>query len=164
MEMNLTAKEILGIAEDIERQAAAFFRAAAGNASGPRLQRSFLDLAAMEEEHRQVFAALKDQVVERPPDPGQGQSAGGARAGLALLARSVVENVQRDLIEKFAGLAFNHTVAEKAIDFEKDTIVFYTGIKGMLHDPADREKVEEIILQELGHVLSLRSGSLTDRG
>lgn len=158
MEQHLTVREILGIAEDIERQAAEFFRAAAGAASGPRLQRSFLELAAMEEEHRQVFGALKDQM------PGGGETGAGARTGLALLARNVAENVQHDLVEKFAGMAFNHAVAEKAIDFEKDTLVFYTGIKGMLHDQADREKVEEIILQELGHILSLRSGTLTDRG
>jgi len=157
--MHLTAREILGIAEDIEKQAAEFFRSAAAAASGPRLRRSYLELADMEEEHRQVFAALKDQAAAV-----EGEAAGGLNAGLEFLARSVAENVQRDLIEKFAGLAFNQAVAEKAIDFEKDTVVFYTGIKGMLHDPADREKVEGIILQELGHILSLRSGSLTDSG
>ncbi|MEE9120739.1 MAG: hypothetical protein V3U56_05580 [Syntrophobacteria bacterium] len=39
-----------------------------------------------------------------------------------------------------------------AIGQEKDSIVFYTGLKGMISQTAGRERIEEIIKEEMGHI------------
>ncbi len=155
MTLKLTAKEILGIAADIERQAAGFFRKTAQTARGEERRRMFLQLAQMEDEHEMVFAALRDQITEEDSPHAAGQ-----QMGTAMLSRSVVDNVHGDLQAKFDGSGGEGAVAEHMIDFEKDTIVFFTEIMNMLTDPADRRKVEAIIKEELGHIISLRSGLL----
>jgi len=39
-----------------------------------------------------------------------------------------------------------------AIGQEKDSIVFYTGLKEMISQTSGRVRIEEIIKQEMGHI------------
>ena len=43
-----------------------------------------------------------------------------------------------------------------AINAEKDSVVFYTALKELVSKPAGRDKVEEIIDEELGHLVLLK--------
>ena len=46
-------------------------------------------------------------------------------------------------------------ILRTAIGLEKDSVVFYTGIKEAVVETAGRQKIEAIIKQEMGHVLTL---------
>ena len=66
MSTELTASEVLEIAELIEREAAAFYRGAAAAASGDE-RRQLLELAEMEDEHVQVFHGLRIRAAQEAP-------------------------------------------------------------------------------------------------
>lgn len=155
----LTITEAFEIAEQIEREASAFFRRSADAATTPAARRVLLDLAEMETEHVGVFSALKSRLAGRSA-PAAGAAANRGAQTARLLAAIVARNVLDTLHETFGGRRLSDDLLEAAIEFERDTIVFYTAMKRMLGDPADRERLDEIILEELGHILSLRGKTL----
>ena len=56
-------------------------------------------------------------------------------------------------------LTGNETIQEVlriAIDAEKNSVVFYTGLKDLVPVRAGKDKVEAIIREELGHIATLR--------
>ena len=59
------AFEVFEIAEQIERNGAAFYRKAAGLFDQPQLVRMFLDLARWEAKHEEVFASMRRQLSEQ---------------------------------------------------------------------------------------------------
>ena len=156
MSPELTAGEVLEIAEMIEREAAAFYRGAAAATSGDE-RRQLLELAEMEDEHVQVFHGLRIRSAQESPavpDPA-------ARKGMPFLASVIAGNIKEDLAETFAAPRGRADLLERALGFEKDTVVFYTSVKEMLPEPADKKVVDKIILEELRHVLTLTTGSVT---
>jgi len=162
MSTELNAGEVLEIAETIEREAASYYRQAAAAATSPQAREQLMELAEMEDEHVQVFHGLRVQLSEDRPRAERA----GARGmdGLPLLAALVARNMKDDLAESFAGREGPADLLRRAVDFEKDTVVFYTGVKEMLPEPSDRAKVDKIILEELRHVLTLTTGSTTPGG
>ena len=46
-------------------------------------------------------------------------------------------------------------IIEIALEAEKEMVVFYVGLKDMVYFKAGKEKVEEIIIEELGHISAL---------
>jgi rubrerythrin len=46
-------------------------------------------------------------------------------------------------------------IIEVAIESEKEMVVFYVGLKDLVYFKAGKDKVEEIILEELSHISTL---------
>ena len=46
-------------------------------------------------------------------------------------------------------------ILETALNSEKESVVFYVGLKGMVPVRAGRDKVEAIIIEELSHITTL---------
>jgi rubrerythrin len=55
------------------------------------------------------------------------------------------------------------TLLKKAIELEKDSIVFYIGIKGLVPPELGKASIDTIIAEEMGHIrlLSDQIGSLS---
>ena len=64
MMITFNADEVFEMAEQIERNGAAFYRKAAENFRGLDLSKVLLDLAAMEDDHEREFRAMR---LELPP-------------------------------------------------------------------------------------------------
>jgi rubrerythrin len=43
-------------------------------------------------------------------------------------------------------------IIEIALESEKEMVVFYTGLKDLVYFKAGKDKVEDIIIEELGHI------------
>lgn len=67
MSITFNADEIFEMAEQIERNGAKFYRAAAEKFSAVR--QVLLDLAAMEDEHQSTFAAMRAQLTAPEQQP-----------------------------------------------------------------------------------------------
>ncbi len=154
MGVKLSISDLFDMAIQVEKDAQAFFREASSYYPSPQARRMMLDLAAMEAEHEAIFGALKDRLVEEgrgdvPADRGPGQD-------MPLIAAGVfVGGIQRDLAEQFTGREKPHEIVRRAIQFEKDTIVFLVDLKNFLAAPADKAHLDSIIREELGHVVKL---------
>ncbi len=154
MDVELSYVEVLGIAEQIERDAAGFYRRAAAFAGDPQAADIYRELAQMETDHSQIFGALKDSAAGSAPAGGH-IITNAAGESLPLMAAMFVEGARQDLAEHFTGREINEAIYDHAIAFEKDTIVFYLQIKTALADGDQRKKIDRILLDELGHVITL---------
>ncbi len=153
MGMPFNADEVFEMAEQIERNGARFYRAAAKKFSG--LQQLLSDLAAMEDEHEKTFAAMRSELSGTEVEPPVFDPDGQAQMYLRVMADEHVVNVKTDLAEQLANKEKTEDVLKMAIGLEKDSIVFYVGLKESVSRKAGKDKVEAIIKEEMGHIATL---------
>jgi len=153
--------DIFGMAERIERDAAAFYRRAGAAAGDPESRRVLLYLADMEADHEHVFAGIRAHLSASGSATGRG-AGGGPAEDWPGLANVLASGIKEDLAERFTGSESREQILRKAIDFEKDSIVFIVSVRNLLSDREDRERIDRLITEELGHILSL-TGRLASR-
>ena len=127
MGMPFSADEVFEMAEEIERNGAKFYRAAAEKL--PEVEKIFLKLAEMEDEHLKTFMAMRKELsgteLEQPVyDPDD-----EAQMYLQVMADGRVFNVKTDPAKKLAGIQTPQAALNMAISAEKDSIAFYAGLK-----------------------------------
>ena len=153
MGMPFNADEVFEMAEQIERNGGKFYRAAAEKF--PAMSEVLLDLAAMEDEHLKTFTNMRAELsgieVEEPVFDPDGQ----AQMYLRVMADGHVFDVKTDPAEKLANKDTPEEVLKMAIGLERDSIAFYVGLKEAVSRKAGKEKVEDIIKEEMGHIVTL---------
>ncbi|MBN2129847.1 MAG: ferritin family protein [Sedimentisphaerales bacterium] len=152
MDVELTGHEILRIAERIERNGARFYRKAAVICDDPEVGRLFAKLAQWEARHIEVFRQMKQERAEqnrelgrRAPDRLNGVDA-EAMAGLAVFA------IRAEPADELSGHERRDEILRMAIEKEKDSIVYYTGLKDFVPRAGDKDVIAEIIQEEMKHV------------
>ena len=139
--------EIFAMAQEIERNGAQFYRAAAEKAALAGLREMLLDLAGMEDEHEKTFSVMQQGLAEK-----QGREAPrNEEAALYLKAWAdghVFAHKATPLTEKETA----EEILRKAIALEKDSIVFYVGIKEAIPPDWGKAKIDAIIREEMGHI------------
>ena len=153
MGMPFNADEVFEMAEQVERNGAKFYRAAAQQI--PELRKVLLDLAAMEDEHLKTFAAMRAQLSAPEQEPPVFDPDGEAQMYLRVMADGYVFDVKTDPAEQLTGRETPEDILQTAIGMEKDSIAFYVGLKEAVPPRAGRGKVEAIIKEEMGHIVTL---------
>ena len=151
MTYNFNADEIFEIAEQIERNGASFYRISAESIADPAEKKLLLDLAAMEDEHEKIFADLRAGLSEKEKfttlfDP-EGET--------ALYLRALADI--RVFFEKKIDMSSMEEILKEAILAEKDSIVFYLGMKEMVPVNSGKTKIDAIIKEEMAHIKLLSS-------
>ena len=146
MVYEFNADEIFEIAEQIEKNGARFYRTAADNINDLSKKQLLIDLAKMEDEHEQIFKKMRkeliaDEKVLTTFDP-DGESEGYLRA----LADT------RIFYEKKINTKSFKEILTSAITAEKDSIVFYVGMKDLVPTHLGKEKLDSIIKEEMSHI------------
>jgi rubrerythrin len=152
MDIELTPFEAIEIAERIERNGAEFYRHAAGLCSDHRVSSLFLDLAQWESRHLKIFKQMKERYADccvSPDHIGDGHRGAPKATAMAGLA---VFGIQPDPSKDLTGNENRTDVLKLAIEKEKDSIVFYSGLKGFLIDRKDAKALEDIIAEEMKHL------------
>lgn len=153
MGMPFNADEVFEMAEQIERNGGKFYRAAAKKF--PALSKVLLDLAAMEDEHLKTFANMRAELsgteLEEPVFDPDGQ----AQMYLRVMAEGHVFDLKTDPAEQLANKNTPQDVLKMAIGVERDSIAFYVGLKEAVSRKAGKDKVEDIIKEEMGHIVTL---------
>ena len=149
--MALNADEIFEIAEQIERNGATFYRRAAAIFDDCEVRELFLKLAEWEIEHEKTFKDLKKKLfgsntASMSFRPEQTLSEPRVMAGLAIFG------IRAEPTEELNGNESQEDVLRRAVEKEKDSIVFYHGLKDFLSDTADRNPIDRIISEELQHI------------
>jgi len=153
MSMPFNADEVFEMAEQIERNGGKFYRAAAEKF--PAVSEVLLGLAAMEDEHLKTFTDMRAELsgteVEEPVFDPDGQ----AQMYLRVMADGNVFDVKADPVEQLAAKDTPEDVLKMAIGVERDSIAFYVGLKEAVSRRAGKDKVEDIIKEEMGHIVTL---------
>ncbi|RJR54347.1 MAG: rubrerythrin [Desulfobacteraceae bacterium] len=156
MANEFNADEVFRIAEQIEKNGGDFYGKIAEKAAGDPISRLFKDLASMEKEHEKAFStmrsALSDQEREGTTfDPGQeGTQYLEALAGISVLDDRVKKAFS--LIATLSGDDMVRDGLKAAIDLEKDSVVFYLGMKEMVPERLGKDKLDWIIKEEMRHI------------
>ncbi len=143
---DFTADDVFEMAEELERNGAKFYGDAAQNADNPEYKKLLVGLAEMEVEHEKTFVNLRSQLSGNEKaltafDP-QNESA----LYLKVLADTKV------FFEKKIDFSSMKSVLKAAILAEKDSIVFYLGMKEMVPEQYGKDKLDKIIEEEMGHI------------
>ncbi len=150
------ADEIFKIAVQMERNGATFYEKAAENEELKDKKDLLLSLAQKEREHEQTFDSIKSSSAstqETSYDP-DGEA-------MLYLKAIVGDNVFSDK-EEFVDFT-DKTIEDiliTAITKEKESILFYLGLKKLATDDTTKKSINKIIDEEMGHVTEL-SGELT---
>lgn len=150
--ININVDSIFEIAEQMERDGARFYRNAARDADENK--RSLLmTLATMEYNHERTFAAMRAEFTKgklqplTPPPHSQG----------ALYLQAAVDGniFGKESSPELTGRESIDSIFDIAIGLEKDSIVFYQSMKSILPPGEAWNQLDEIIDQEIGHILEL---------
>jgi rubrerythrin len=153
MPIPFNADEVFTLAEQIERNGAAFYRKCAENNIE---EKSFLlELADMENNHLEIFQNMHRSVTSRESELFTADPDRQAAAYLNTMAGGYVFDTNKDPSATISGSESLPDILRIAIGLEKDSIVFYLGIKDMVPKTAGKEKIESIIKEEMRHVTML---------
>jgi len=153
MGVTLNADEIFEIAEQIERNGAKFYRAAAKKFSAVR--QVLLGLAADEDEHLKTFQTMRAQLTSKQQRPDVFDPDGQAQMYLRAMADGHIFDIKADPAEKLASKQKPEDILKMALGIERDSIAYYVGLKDYVPVKAGRDKVEDIIRQEMKHIAVL---------
>ncbi len=151
MSRNYNIDEILAMAERIERNGAEYYERAAQMTEDEEKKAKLRKLAKMENDHEQIFAEMRaSQPEERAsfdPDGEVGRYLGAIVDGNVFDYRSApaADLAGKSLVD----------VYRKAIDLEKDSIIFYLGIRELVPEKLGNAQMDDIIREEMGHIVLL---------
>lgn len=157
MAIGFNADEVLEMAIQIEENGAAFYRKAAQFQSNEE-NREFLEkLAAMEDGHKATFMEMREALTDKEKtgkvfDP---------QDELSLYLKAMVDSHGGEgspsAADSLNGSETIEEILNIAIGLEKESVLFYLGIKDMVPPGRGLERIDEIIREERGHIVQLSS-------
>jgi len=150
------ADEIFEIAQQIELNGAAFYRRAAELSAAPDARALLASLADMETHHERVFAVMRDDLWREDPEWLAKMLDANGASETALYLQAIADGRVFDFKgDPAASLTESTSLAsilQVAIGLEKDSIVFYLGIKAAMPEGVGKEKLEDILREEMTHI------------
>ncbi len=138
--------EIFEMAEQIERNGALFYRKSAESVTDPDGKKLLMELAEMEDEHEKTFAALRGGIAEAD----KVATAFDPEDETVLYLRALAD--VRIFFKKTIDTSSMEEILKEAIIAEKDSIVFYLGMKEMVAENTKKAKLDAIIKEEMSHI------------
>lgn len=156
MAYDFSAAEAFEMAIQIEKNGAAFYRKAA-SLQDNEADIAFLEtIAKMEDRHQAGFEEMKTALS----DMEQAQTVFDPKEELSLYLSAMADahggEGNPDVTAQLTGEESMAQIIETAIGLEKESILFYVGLKDMVPPKLGREKIDEIIREEKKHVAQLR--------
>ncbi len=155
MGITFNADEIFEMAEEMERNGAKFYRKAAQNTSDGQTKQMLLDMADMEDKHLQTFKEMRGQLSGQETGETVFDPDNEAAMYLRVMADSHGYEGKKSPDEELTGNETAKEILEIALNSEKESVVFYSGLKSLVPPKAGRDKVKAIILEELVHITTL---------
>lgn len=146
MVAEFNASEVFELAQQIERNGAAFYRRAAEGKT-PSAKDLLTKLALMEDKHQATFLAMQKELTD-PIDVDDESR---------MYLHAFVQGVIFDPESPALNLTGKETVAQVlrvALRLETDSIAYYVGIRQLV-DGKQRQQVEHILHEEMLHVAML---------
>ena len=146
MSYDFNADDVFEMAEQIERNGAVFYRKAAADINDPDAKTFLLDLAAMEDSHEKTFSSMRKKLTDTEKTSTVFDPGGEAASYLKALADT------RIFFEKEIDTNSLQAILKAAILAEKDSIVFYLGMKDLVPNGLGQSRLDSIIKEEMSHI------------
>jgi len=161
MSITFNAFEVFEMAEQIERNGVRFYQKAAKIMSDHHMRKLMLDLADMEAQHEQVFTNMRKELSDESREQMIFDPENEISLYLQAMANGHVFDLENDSSELLTETSTLEDIIKMALTAEKDSIVFYLGLKDFVTVKAGKEKIDNIIKEEMGHIVLLNR-KLTD--
>lgn len=150
------AEEVLKMAEQIEHNGQEFYRKASEAVDDFEVSRLLLDLAEWEKGHEALFASMRNDLGRDE----KRQTAIDPYCEAALYLKAMADNhVFRqqtgEYLAKFEEDKSTGEIIDLAIQFEKDSLLFFLGLERLVSPRLGKDRVYDIIDEEIGHIAYL---------
>jgi rubrerythrin len=145
----LSLKDIIDIAVQIEQNGERVYRNAAGNIKDPSLRSILKWLADEEARHIKWFEALKTTVSDDGDFPEQ------EKMGKELLRDAVGAHSFTLEDADFSSMGNIEDLLRLAVEFEKDTALFYKMLQPLIEDQTTLDQLHVIVQEEENHARRL---------
>ena len=157
MRYDFNADDIFELAMKIEENGAAFYRTAASRQPDETHREILERLATMEDRHKLTFEKMRKALsqVEKTQtvfDPG-----GDASQYLAAMADTHGGEGSPKTADALTGKETMKEILEIALGLEKESILFYVGLREMVPPEYGRDRLDDIIKEEQRHVIQISS-------
>jgi len=152
MSIDFNADEIFQLGIQIEADGKQFYEAVAKNSVDPSVKGLFSELSKWESKHQQLFENLRKAL----PDSAKKETLFDPDGEQSLYLRTMAESHVFVKNKDVCGLASKCKTAAEALDlaiaFEKDSIVFFTTMKGIVPEHLGKDKIDLLINEEIKHI------------
>jgi rubrerythrin len=149
MSYDFNADDVFEMAEQIERNGASFYRKAAAGVTDADAKNFLLSLAAMEDDHEKTFAAMRKKLTATEKARTVFDPENETASYLKALADT------RIFFKKEIDTSSLSAILKDAILAEKDSIVFYLGMKDLVPESLGQSRLDTIIKEEMAHIKML---------
>ncbi len=146
------ASDVVEMALELEKSGEVYYRAVAGKVASPQVRAIFEDLAEQERHHYAAFEGLSRSTWDKPLMTGDEWD-----QYLMYLQATIQSSFFEGSDKALAlaeGVADEKEALQKALDFEKETMLFFYDLRDMVSE-ADKEVIERIIAEEKTHMRRL---------
>ena len=155
MDLQFTADEVFKMAQRIETNGAKYYRKAATGSDNAVIRELFNNLASMEDDHLKLFSEMRNEIPDQEKNSGVFDPYQESGDYLRVLANEHVFNVSDDPSRRLTGNESLESILKHAIQMEKDSIVFYLGMKTAISSLKGKDRIDDIIEEEFGHIATL---------
>lgn len=145
------AREVIEMSIQIEHNGRDFYTAAIAAARSPQTAEIFSHLRDEEDDHIRVFEQLRTQTEDYEPPPGE---AAEYQEYLKSLSAEHVFTDSKNGTQLGASITSDAQAIDLATGFEKDSVIFYVGMKKVVPVSGHRV-IDRIIDQEKEHIRRL---------
>ncbi|MFO7554300.1 MAG: ferritin family protein [Desulfobacterales bacterium] len=155
MAIVFNADEIFEMAIRIENNGAAFYRKAASLQSDTKNQKFLENLANMEDQHQKIFTEMRTILTDKEKGPKVFDPYDEVSQYLAAMADTMGGEGSPSVADSLTGDEALEEILHIAVGLEKDSILFYLGIKDLIPHKSGQNRIDEIIKEERRHVVQL---------
>jgi len=146
-----TADDVFTMAVRIEENGNVFYKGAAAMARDEKIKNLFEDLAVMEEGHVTFFKTLRSELPASFATDAVWDPEGLAESYLQATADTHIFTIEA-ASERLKKVKSAKDALEMALQFEKDSVTFFVGIKELLPDPQGKSEIDKLIQAEMDHI------------
>jgi rubrerythrin len=150
MPTKFSADEVLEMAGRIETRGAKFYRKAAKIHVAAR--DLLMDIARQEDQHFATFAELRKKLTPSEQEPTAYDPYGESDLYLKAMVDGTAFDINQDPEELLTGRESLDDLFKMAIGLEKDSIVFYLGLRDLVPPAFGKERINEIVKEEMRHI------------
>ena len=153
MGISFNADEVFEMGMDIEQNGEAYYRKAAELTEDPEIKKIFNDLMTAEQQHYETFKKLRENLPAKDTTPLVSDPDDQEYLYLDALVKSRLFNNVREAEEVVSKASGPIETLKGALIFEKDTILFFTEMKGRTREDLGKNEIDRLIAEEREHII-----------
>ncbi|MCU0589655.1 MAG: ferritin family protein [Syntrophobacteraceae bacterium] len=155
MIFNFNAAEVFRVAIKIEENGKRFYEDALRVIDDPSVKKLFQELASQEVEHKKHFEDLRARLPAQPQGSDVWFPENEMEAYLKMMADQHVFTSDASLESALAQLKGVKDALKMAIEFEKDSVIFFLSMQEATDNKKDQEMIGLLVKEEQGHLRRL---------